>query len=170
MSTTTLTSPSRPITVTTAQLAALLAQHRGATFVGFTALTTPEGRKTPFGVVKKLVKVNAVTGAYYDRALLKTAGREAQEERAWGQHEDSLLVEKTFYLPTQNPRYSRPLYLIESANGKLTMVPADQVKPFLRQRPEVPVLKRDFRLDHICSLSLNGRRYRVRPDPTITTT
>ncbi len=162
----------RTVTISQVKLREVLASIRGSTFVGFTAFTTPEGRKAPFGPIRKLCKVSALTGGLYERAAAK-AGHEASEERAWGEHDQSALVTKvhpetgvtSYYLPTQNPKPGRPLYLAPNGRGRLAVVPTDQVTPFLRVRPEPPVVKKDYRLDHITQINVLGRRYRVRPEP-----
>lgn len=156
--------------ITVTQLADLLRSRRGAQFVGFTALTRPEGRLTPLGPLQKLVRVNATVGAFYDRALRKATGEQAQEDRAWGEQQESCLVEKTdprtgerqFYLPTQNPRQGKPVYLVAAPDGKLAPIPAESAKLYLRERPARAVEKRDYRLDSLVAISFGGRRYRVR--------
>ncbi len=169
-----MSTETRQTTISQARLRALLASVKGATFVGFTSFTTPEGRKTPFGPIRKVCKVSGVTGGYYDRALAKVGGGAASEERAWGEHgEHSALVTKvhpetgatTYYLPIQNPKVGKALYLATNQRGRLAAVPTDQVMPYLRQRPEQIVPYRDYRLDHVCSVNLGGRRYRIRPEP-----
>lgn len=166
MSTTSTRLPS----ITTDQLAEMLRARRGSTFVTFTALTSPEGRKHPAGKLRKLVRVNATVGAYYDRALLKATGEQANEERAWGEHNDSCLVEKTdprtgaksYYLPAQNPRTGKPLYLIEEEDGRMHMIPTEQAKLYLRQRPEPAVVYKDYKLNSLTSVAIGGHRYRIR--------
>lgn len=168
-----ITTTMRPRTVTVTELRNILAGIRGSTFVGLTAMTVPDSqRKNHWNApVRKVCKVHAVTGAYYERALEKAAGQEASPDRAWGEHgEHSALVVKTdkttgrpiYYLPTQNPRYTRLMYLVPSPTGRLAAVPNEQVVPYLRVRPEVPVKYRDFRLENICSIAIGGQRYRVR--------
>lgn len=164
----------RPKTITVTQLRDILAGIKGSTFVGFTALTVPDSQRKNHwnSPVRKVCKVHAVTGAYYERALDKAAGKEASPDRAWGDHNVSALVTKAdkvtgkpvYYLPTQNPRYTRLMYLVPGANGRLAAVPNEQAAPYLRVRPEVPVQYRDFRLENICAIAIGGEKYRVRQD------
>jgi hypothetical protein len=181
MSTTTAPSP-RPITVTQAQLRDLLTEAiKRATPVTFTALTRPEQKQTPFAPpqsIRKLVRVNAMAGCRYANAA-ERKGLTAQEERAWGDRDAAALVTRplkdgtgvAYYLPVQLNHVSRPLYLVPSPTGKLAAVPAERVQPYLRpERPQPIAAYKDYSLASLITVHINGRRYRVRPDPTITTT
>ncbi len=152
------------------QLRDFLAQVRGATPVNFVALTEPEQKKIPGldGKVKKLVRVNAMTGCRYANALAAATGREAKEERAWGAHEDSALVTKptkggeAYYLPVQLNHVSAPVFVVAGPDGRPLLLTAERVLPFLRLRPEPPVQYKDYRLDSIVSIAVLNRRFNVR--------
>lgn len=158
----------RPITVSIHELTAILSRIRGSTALAFTALTTPEGRKAPWPI-RKLTRINAMTGCRYAHAAAK-AGETAAEERHWGEHNVSALVTKpgregqddVHYLPVQINHASRPLYLVPGVNGRLTAVPAERVQPYLRPERARVVDYRDYALSSLISVSLGGQRYRVR--------
>ena len=168
---TTLSTAARPITITEDQLRELLESSvRRATPITFIALTTPEQRKIPElhpHKVKKLVRVNGMTGCFYANAAAKM-GVIAGEERAWGDRESSALVTKPgpggtvlYYLPVQVNRTSRPMYLVQDGPGKMKVVPNALVQPYLRPEREQKVEYRDYGLRGIVALSLNRQRYRV---------
>lgn len=161
---------SRPTTITLAKLRDILASIRGAQPITFTALTVPEGRKAPFPI-RKLVRLNAMTGCRYANAAAKH-GLTAQDERAWGEHSESAVVTRTAkdgtevaYLPVQLNHASRPLYLVPSPTGRLTVVPASTVLPYLRPERPFAVSYKDYALSSLASVNVLGHRYRIRPEP-----
>ncbi len=177
MSTTTTLIPSRPAAVSQAELRALLTEAiRKATPLTLVALTKPEQKITPFGVVRKLQRVNAMGGCKYFAAA-ERKGLEAQDERSWGDRSAAALVTRTrkdgtlaYYLPVQLNHVSRPLYLVAgpSGSGKLAAIPADRVRQYLRpERPNVIAEYRDFALSNILSIHIAGKRIRVQPEPVI---
>lgn len=171
MSISTTLSTSRPISITLPEAVEVLRSVRGAQPVSIIALTIPEQKvNTAFGgaKVRKLVRVNGLTGCRYANALAKVSGEEANPDRAWGSREISALVEKptpkgtAYYLPIQLRHVSRPLFLVPKEDGKLAAVAASLVQPLLRQRPEQAVAYRDYSLANVLGLSIGGRRYRIR--------
>lgn len=178
-------------TIDQAKLLALLSRIRHATPVGLIALTDARPRKTglPYSEVRKLTRLNAMIGTVHEDAVRRQQEREGQpatfvaSPRAWGTRVgDTPLVEHRgqFYLSAQmNPlNRPRPLYLVPKARGKrtiLTAVPKEAVAPWLpperdegaSQGVDRPVTHREFRLDSIVSLTLNGEHYRVRPQPAL---
>jgi len=176
----------RPITVTVAQLRSILADITHATPFSATTLTDAKAKKTdnPLGTVYKLTRVNGMVGTHYGSAVERQQGREGvdtpsftPQPRSWGERIAPALVRNgdTFYLPAQlNPTIKpKPLYLIrDQFKGRLTSVPKEKVAPWLpadrgtakaeAQGVEREVVYRDYRLDSLISLSINGRKYRVR--------
>lgn len=180
MSATTLTSPSRPITVTQSELRAILEDAiKRATPLSFIALTTPEQKQNPAlgGVkVKKLVRVNAFGGCRY-AAAAERKGLTVSDERAWGNRSEAALVTKpsksapggiAYYLPVQRNSVSRPLYLIPGPSGRLVAVANDKVRDYLRpERPSAVAEYKDYALSNILALNINRRRYRVRQEAVL---
>ena len=188
---------SRPITVSISQLRDILAGVTHAQPFSATTLTKADAKKTgnPYGTIRKLTRINGMTGVDYSSSVEKQQAREGVEnpsfqaqQRSWGQKLSAALIEHkgSFYMPARmNPSLTpKPLYLIEkpnagnlSARPRLVAVDKAVVAPFLpasrkteaaaAQGVTRPVEYRDFRLDSIISLSLNGRKYRVRQEPSI---
>lgn len=160
----------KPITISPTQARDILAAIRGATPVTITALTKPEQKVSPFGTVRKLVRVNAMTGCIYENALRKAVGDDAEAgDRAWGERNQSCLTTKTakdgttsYYLPLQINRASRPFFLVSGRDNRLVAVEPKSVQPYLRQRPEPPVVYKDYSLNSLIALSIGGQKYRVR--------
>ena len=176
---------SRPITVSPERLRQILASVRHAT--PFTAITFTDAgaRKTdnPYLNVYKLTKVNGMTGTIYANAVNRQAAREGTDPsfqaqpRKWGKRiAPGLVANDTgdqFYLPAQlNPSLKpKPLYLVRAGVGKrLKAVPKEQVAAWLpaakdgasAQGLAKPITYRDYSLNSIIALSLNGQKYRVR--------
>ena len=164
--------------ITVPQLAEILAKQNAATFVTFTALTEPEMRKTgnPYaGKVRKLSRVNGVIGDY-ESAVNRQLAREGNAQlhftaqpRKWGVHVSRALVEHKggFYLSSR-PLHSRPFWLLLTDIGLMPVAKAmfDQwvppYRPPTNQGTEKAIEPRDYALDNIASLSMNGERFRVR--------
>jgi hypothetical protein len=178
-----------PATINISQLRLILGNLTRATAFGATTLTDARALKTgnPFGTIRKLVKINGMLGTDHAAAVERQRAREgvADQEtyeskgRTWGERIGPALVQKgsEYYLSTQlNPtHHPKPLYLIEKQVGtkpRLSVVSKDLVAPWLppdrtareaaAQGVERPVIHRDYRLDSLVTLSLNGRRYRIR--------
>lgn len=135
--------------------------------------------------LKKLSRVQAFTGNGwgYTTAVHRQQLREGQsptfkaEERSWGEQISAALVRKgsgakaAFYLSAQLVGRNRsPIYFAKDSKGLLHHVARHLVEPFLerddsaaKQQLAKPVLRRDYRLDHIRSLTLNGESYRMVP-------
>lgn len=163
----------KPTVVTVAEMAAILSRIRGAAPCSFVSITTPEQRQSPLGPIKKLVKVNAMTGCHYANALRKATGDHALPERKWGERAESAVVEKLtkaghvdYYLPVQLNHVSRPLYLVPGPAGRLAAIPPAVAEPFIRQRPTPAVQYRDYALRNLLGVNIGGRRYRIRHGET----
>ena len=149
----------------------------------------------PFpGHIRKLTRINGMTGVDYSSCVERQMARDGMknpsfqpQQRSWGQKLSAALIEHkgSFYLPARmNPSLTpKPLYLIEKPNSanpaarpRLVAVDKAVVAPFLppnrihqaaaAQGVAKEVVYRDFRLDSIITLSLNGRKYRVRQAQT----
>ncbi len=172
-------------TVTLNTLRDLLAKVTHATPVGLVAMTTPDLRVTgnpyPKGAVKKLTRLNVMVGARHESSVQRQQAREGQEPtfvaapRKWGVHISPALVthKGEFFLSAQmNPlNRPRPIYLVpKGKRNTLTMVSKETLAPWLPERKDEresqgvvrTVEHRDFRLDSIISLTMNGEQYRVR--------
>lgn len=178
----------RAQTISVPDLCDLLARIDHATPVGFIALTAADARVTgnPYGKggIRKLCRFNGIIGADHEAAVQRQQAREGQEptyevvERSWGRRIAPALVEHrgAFYMPVQlNPVVKpRPLYLVPKLRGSrtiLTAVPKEVVAAYLaperdqraHQMVAREVTRRDFRLDHLPQITLNGKHYRIRP-------
>lgn len=135
--------------------------------------------------VKKLARVQAFTGNgfHFTPAVHRQQVREGQsptfkaEERSWGEQITAALVKRTtkgveyHYLSTQivgSAKARQPVYFVKSPEGILRYVARHVIEPFLlegddaaKQQLEKPVIRRDYRLDHIRSLTLKGETYRI---------
>ena len=174
----------KPINVNLVQLRDILAGVTHAEPFSATTLTKADAKKMGnfHGSIFKLTRLNGMTGVDYSSSVLKQQAREGVAEpafqaqpRSWGQKVSPALVEhkNVFYMPARlNPALTpKPLYLIEKKN-RLVAVDKAVVAPFLppnrstkaaaAQGVAREVVYRDFRLDSIVSLSLNGKKYRIR--------
>lgn len=181
----------RTQTITVAQLRELLGAITHATPLGLIALTDARLRRTscPFVYGRKLVKLNVMTGADYE-ASVQRKGNETftARDRQWGtrvgpslaHHVDRNGQEHWYLVGHVNSLMRpRPLYLVPQPRPKggtiLTAVPKAKLAQWLpadRMDEEAarqglpdgtkPVVYRNWRLDSIMSLTLNGVRYRVR--------
>ena len=175
-------------TITRRKLADILASVDHAIPLGFIALTDADAKKTdnPYGRILKLTRINAFAGADYTRSVNRALVKEGKEPTfvAKGRANQTERIspclarkvvdgEDRFYLPVQIRHARKPLYLVQRARGlgrtMLTAVSKEQVEPFLpvSRQPaqggvESPVVYRDFRLDSITQISLNGEQYRIR--------
>lgn len=170
-------------TITVEQLANLLQTIKGATPIAFSSLTSPAQRKTgnPFGEIRKLSVVQAMTGADYENSVNRQLAREGKDqltftakERSWGKRIAPALVAKdddsAFYLPAHILRTKKPVYLVRSPRGPLVTIEKARIEPFLSpskssaeaQGVEREIVYRNYSLTNIVSLSYNGTRYRVR--------
>lgn len=182
-------------TIDLARLREVLAAVKGATPIGFVALTDARAKVTgnPYGKggIRKLTTINAMTGTDFEASVRRQQRREDQTpsfeagERQWGTRVSAALVEKdgSFYLAAQvNPLHkAKPLYLVAKQRGArtvLTAVPKSAVEQWLpadRTADEAyhqgdiarPVIYRNWRLDSLVSLSIAGKRYRIRRESPV---
>ena len=182
---------SRTVTITQAKLRDLLASITHATPLGVIALTDarPRRKGCPFTEVRKLVRLNVMTGASFE-ASVQRKGNETftAGERQWGTrvgpslaHHVTASGEECWYLVghVNSLIKPRPVYLVPQPRPRggtiLTAVPKDRVAPWLppdRTDEEAarqglpdgtaPVRYRNWRLDNIMAITFNGTRYRIR--------
>ena len=150
-------------------------------FVGFTALTTPDMKKTLnpfFGTTVKISRVNGVVNWKYSSSVNKQLVREGKADafkafpRTWGQrinncplvchiNEDGVRL----YVEVKVERRDVGYFDTET----LERVPESALKKFLkpdsesRQGTEKTIVLRDYRLDHIAEMTIAKETYRVLP-------
>ncbi len=169
----------KPTLVSLSHLAGMLAVTKGAKFATITALTDAKLLKTgnPFGKVNKRSRVNIVINFGYENAVNNQRGREGTardfeaKPRTWGaripgmpfvQHKGKL------YLECKVERSLSHEYL--TADGRT--LTDDQVAPFQPSRHsnaehqgvEKEIILRDYALEGIEEIAIDGERYKV--DPT----
>ena len=154
----------------------LLAGVGHAMPISFSALTEAKVRKTgnPFVGVRKLSRVNAFTGADYERSVQRQQVREGDKpdffakSRTWGERIGPALVENkgAYYLVAQIRSTRKPVYFAQMGE-MLKTIKADAIKPFLvksvsSQPLHNEVIYRNYKLDNIVSISINGEVYKVK--------
>lgn len=166
------TTTAATTTVSVLGLREILSAVRSATPVTLTALTVPEQKVNPYGRIRKLVRINAMTGCRWENAKARAAGKPLPTdpkplERAWGERDESAVVTKVkdgvevAYLPVQINHASQPLYLIEDpTTRRLRQIPEADVRAYVRA--ERPFSYKDYRLDNLLAINLRGRKLRVR--------
>ncbi len=191
----------------------LMTDVRGATPISFSALTEVDIRKkawvdfrenqptrgwskcpvelgdaaelriNPYPAVWKLAKVQAFTGADYERSVNRQQVREGAEglfeakEHRWGERIGPALLRHrqkgSLYLVAHVQKTSEPIYLIKSAlTGSLIPISQAAIAAFLppdrreaiaeAQGVEKPILYTNYSLDSLSFVALAGRRLRVR--------
>lgn len=143
---------------------------------GVSPTRNPKIIENPWQTIMKLAKVQAFTGNPFQSAVRKQEERENQSptfvagDRPWGENVSPALIQKgdSFYLATQILHSSEPIYM-EKTNAGLKILNTDSVKPFLpapayrfKQQLEKPVVRKDYSLESIVSISMGGEKYRVR--------
>lgn len=155
----------------------LMNMKGGANIVSIVTKTTPRMRKTdnPFyDKVEKVSKVNGIINWRYSNAVNNQRKREGKEddfqavERRWGQRiKGTPLVEHKgkYYLEMKVERKLNSEYIHKEKGEKLDM---EQLGAFLytnssskRQNLEKEVVLRDYKLDSIDTIKMNGEEYKV---------
>lgn len=164
------------------QFESLLFKVSNCQFVGFTALTVPDMRKKGnphFGHTVKITRVNGVINWRYSSAVKKQLEREGKTDpfqalpRTWGQRINNcpLVCHITdddgpqFYLETKMEKRSWEYWDTDTQ----LLIPEAEIKPYIK--PDAPsrqgtareVMLRDYRLDHLAELRMDGQDYRVLP-------
>jgi hypothetical protein len=154
--------------------------------ITITAFVDCRPRKTnnPYNCIYKLSKVNGFTGTDYEDGINRRREKEGStadfvaKARKWGVHVTNALVKHTnkegetnYYLSFLPIHSKAPLYFVRS--GPLStwqLVSRSTVSPWLptvvdpaeSQGLEVGRYYRDYRLDNIHAITINGKSYRVR--------
>lgn len=155
--------------VTVPQLIQILLNSKGAKPVTITA-TTDAKLKAPFASVRKTSVVNGMIGWNYANAvnrLLAKKGETAEFEaqpRHWGVRiQGTPLVEHngTYYLEMKVEKSLQHVYI--DANGQtLTDAQVEPYRPANRSvSPKNSVVLRDYRLDTIDSINMDGMTYKI---------
>ncbi|RDJ35712.1 MAG: hypothetical protein DWQ19_12915 [Crenarchaeota archaeon] len=173
--------------ISTVELKELLERQRGASFVTIIARTKPQfigGKSSPMVGVEKVSRVNGVVNWSYQNAVNNQRTREGQpldeqgeveffepEPRSWGQR---LHDEVGRLLPTVEHKGRTYLELKVQKSIEYSFyrddqrIPNEEVLPHLRKntegrRQEVdnPVILRDYALDSIKAIRLDGELYVV---------
>lgn len=157
-------------TITKNELVELLKQVRGTTFVSISSEVTPQlkgGKSCPLqGVVKKS-ESNCTIGFKWQNSVNNQLEREGEEPdfiaepRKWGvrltgtplvKHKDS------YYLETKVEKSHAEYFM----DGK--EIDKEEIKPYLRDTSSItekPLYIRDYSIDSIKSIRINGESYNV---------
>jgi len=165
-------------TVSPVLLAGILSTIEGAEPIGLSTFTQVKVAATcPFHAVAKLSRMNAFTGANWEKTVNRQLAREGKEatfersSRKWGQRIGAALVEHkgNYYLPTHIQHTNPPIYLVKTREqAPWIPVPKSLVAAYLPESKaanvgtEKELYYRDFSLGSITRLALNGTEYRVR--------
>lgn len=166
--------------ITLPELTSRLLDYRLCRFVGLLAVHTPEMRQrnNPFaGKVLKLSRVNGCVNWKYAAAVNRQRKREEKPadfvpaERVWGNRitQCPLVIHLSdrahFYLEMKRERVERWYFDTES----LQPIPEVELMPYLprraksRQKLDREVCLRDYRLDHIAELTVDGETWAIDP-------
>ena len=150
--------------------------------ITISALVDARAKKTgnPFSEVLKLSKVNGFTGANYEASVNRQQDREGSvpafeaRERSWGTRISPALVENKgkLFLAIQPQKTEKPVYFGRTIAGVLMQVRKEAIQSFLpakhssaeAQGVEKEIVYRNYSLENITSISINGEKYRVRPN------
>jgi hypothetical protein len=167
-------------TIDLQKLRELLAGVNCARPINISALVDARARKTgnPFAAISKLSVVNGFTGFDYESSVNRQLGREEKETdfsaqaRKWGVRVSPALVENhgDFYLVLKVERTRKPVYLTKRNPAMPWLItPKETVAPYLppsrpalNQGTDKEIVYRNYKLENLVSVSLNGERYRIR--------
>lgn len=164
-------------TLSVSQLETRLFAVRGSRFIGLTALTVPRMRKTDnpwFGRVTKVSRVGGSIGFAWKYVVNRQRKREGKPQdfrptrRQWGERiKGTPLVshvtpggETRIYLEVKPQTRAEDFH--ETTTG--TLIDRDELTPFLNRselRHNVDI--RDFRIDNIAELRIDGDTLRISP-------
>ena len=169
----------KPKTVSLGEFLATLESARGARPVTFTATTDARLRKTgnPFGQVNKRSEVNGMVNWHYQNAVNRQRAREDSatdfeaRPRKWGKRipKSPFVVHKgALYLEVKVERSLNHRYVTPDGRA---LTDAD-VAPFLPKRSsnaahqgvEREIILRDYRVDHMDAISIDGERLVIDPE------
>lgn len=164
-------------TLTVAELREALASQKSATPIAFCAITSAKARKNPYGEIRKVSFVQAFTACDYEKSVNRQREREGSaqnfqaEARQWGERVAPCLVENKgkSYLVAHVTRAKKPLFYVQSA-GIWKGIEKAEIASFLytssapKQELEKEVIYRNYSLDNIRSISIGGKKYKIRRD------
>lgn len=168
-------------TITTDQLAELLSESKGPTFVSFIAETDARLKKTnnPHGLVLKVAQATGTLGAKYENMVNNQLKREdAQKEvtepsekfkaqsRNWGENTGRLVEnDGKFYLNFSPSR----VYVLGYKTIKGKPVLEESIKEFMpkkhdpkSQPTDKPIRVSNYLLSSIVQITYNERTYRIK--------
>jgi len=164
--------------ITTADLKAMLEAQKGATAITITALVDARARKTnnPYEQVLKLSMVNGFTGFEYETSVQRQQVREGNppefeaSERKWGTAVNKSLVENKgkYYLVIRPLKTSQPKFFVRVGN-LVKRIEKSLIEHLLpapysnkeHQGVEKEIIYRNYSLDSIRFISINGSKYRL---------
>lgn len=167
-------------TINQFQLAEILRNVKGAKPITISALVDAKARKTgnPFREILKFSRVNGFTGANYEASVNRQQGREGSvpafeaRERSWGERvAPALVVNKgKLYLVIQPQKTAQPVFFGRNDQGVLMQVRKSVIEKFLpakrssaeAQGVSKEIVYRNYSLENITSLSIDGEKYRIR--------
>jgi len=167
-------------TINQEQLKTLLGNIKGAKPLTISAFVDARAKKTgnPFVEIRKLSKVNGFTGVNYEASGQRQEMREGvaptfeASERQWGERVSSALVENKgkFYLAIQPKHSAKPVFIArKSLSDFFKVVSKDSIanflpahKPNTNQGTEKEIVYRNYALESIAGLTIDGETYRVR--------
>lgn len=170
--------------ITTNELKDILANRKGATPIAFSAITNTDAKKTgnPHAAILKFSAVQAMTGINYENNVNNQLAREGKEanfeaaERQWGNNLNNSLVELRgkFYLVARVLRAKKPVYIAKGHDKSLKVVSKEAIAQFLKtpskattQGTDKEVVYRNYSLENIRSISIDGKKYQLVPATTL---
>jgi hypothetical protein len=160
--------------ITRGELTAILAAVKGVTFSTIVTRTEPKLLKTnnPFTGIKKVSRVNVTIGFNYQNSVNNQRQREGSDTdfeslpRKWGERiKGTPLVSHNgnMYLEAKVEKTLDHMYI--NTHGQ--NIPDDLIAPFLpkhgetRQELDKEVILRDYKIDSIIGIKINGEEYTV---------
>jgi len=158
-------------TITRSSLAAVLATVSGATFATIETRTQVRLKKTwQGGAVEKESRVNVTLNANYEKSVNRQLGREGKDTdfeampRQWGNrvpHTPLVTHNGKFYLECKVEKSFNSTYYMDGQEIDKAMVEPHFYASSSRQGTDKEIIVRDYSLDSIVRINLNGNSYRV---------
>lgn len=154
--------------ITTSELISVLLNVKGSNFVSIETITQPKLKaNNPFGGLTKISSISGVVNFIYENSVNNQRLKEGKEnnfkslERKWGQKIQGtpLIVNRDKYYLEIKVAKSDSKYIIGESE-----VAYDRIKPYLyerktRQELENEIILRDYSLDSIKKISVQGQVY-----------
>lgn len=170
--------------ITVPELKEILLNRKGATPIAFSAITDTKAKKTgnPYAAVLKFSAVQAMTGINYENNVNNQLAREGKEadfvaqERTWGENVNGSLVVKgdKSYLVARVLRAKKPVFIVKGRDGKLSTIAKAAIAHLLpaerkaeNQGTDKEVVYRNYSLENIRSISIDGKKYQLVPATTL---